>query len=953
MIADDAAAGRAFEGLRSTSTALELVPSAHFAVPSRCTYAITVEKQSGAGWPVTVEITQEEMLPRQIAGVLTLALDELRADVDPRAYGERLGRALFWGGVRDAFIRALAGRVDPLHVLLTLEADELRPLAWEYLCGPLGEGDDFLGLDQRVAYSRFLPSGVTRQFRPLRREGLRALVVVANPAGLADYRLQPFDARAALDAATAALAMPIDVLGNFPAARGPATLDALCEALTQGEYPILHVVAHGQFIATRSESVVYLENAEGHVEPCSQTKLSERLGVLASGLPHFAFFASCESASEASEASAGSLAGHLVAVLGIPAVVAMSRRVSIATAHAFTAAFYRCLLRHGHVDQALVEATAGLRGRPDVLVPALYGRLGAKPLFSIRSESGPDPTRPTGDEPRGDDLLGVVIDARYRVLRQLGRGGMGTVYEVEHVKLGQGRALKFMREEFRNRPGAARRFKQEARTLSTLSHPHVVSVLDMGEYKGRAFYVMELLTGEDLRIRARREGPFTWARARAIALQICEALVAVHANGIVHRDLKPSNCFCMQLPRDADFIKLLDFGVAWAPLPKGDSTPLSRSGEVFGTVTYMAPEQMDGVSAPSVDIYALGVMMYELLTGKLPFAGNDYAVIAEVRKTPPPSPREHRPDIAPEVEAIVLRALAKDPAARFATMQEFAAAIAAIPAESGLVAAAVPQPPQDSTAPLERPPATPPPESPLVTPPPESPPVTPPPESPPVTAPAANRVLVRNGVLRLIAVICVAGFLIVWGYLSESPKDRESIVRGALSLWSIVAEKSKELTKATDRGGALSGTSALPVDDTTGDAGSSHEGPSSGTSVPRVDETTGGDGLTGETDSGGVQPPPPPPPRKELSRESDRRIRSTIQAIDSSSVADCNTTGSPGAAKVQVCVAGKVLKVTTAVKGSGINKVCIQNVVQREMRSVVIDRNEDGCVRIPVEVPQK
>ncbi|WP_366524717.1 serine/threonine-protein kinase [Nannocystis sp.] len=280
-------------------------------------------------------------------------------------------------------------------------------------------------------------------------------------------------------------------------------------------------------------------------------------------------------------------------------------------------------------------------------------------------------------------MLGVVIDARYRVLRQLGHGGMGTVYEVEHVKLGQGRALKFMREELRSRPGAARRFMQEARILSTLSHQHVVSVLDMGEYEGRAYYVMELLAGEDLRIRARREGPFTWARARAIALQICEALVAVHAKGIVHRDLKPSNCFCMQLPRDADFIKLLDFGVAWARLPKGDSTPLSRSGEVFGTVTYMAPEQMDGVSAPSVDIYALGVMMYELLTGKLPFVGTDYAVIAKVLKTLPPSPREHRPDIAPEVEAIVLRALAKDPAARLATMQEFAAAIAAIPAESG------------------------------------------------------------------------------------------------------------------------------------------------------------------------------------------------------------------------------------------------------------------------------
>jgi hypothetical protein len=657
-------------------------------VPGRSTFTITIQAKLGASWPVVVAVAQDNQLSAKVDGTFAPELGELLEESDPRAYGTRLGQALFRGGVRDAFIRALAGGSGPLHVLLTLEAADLRGLQWENLCGPIEGVDGFLGLDQRIAYSRFLTSAVSRRLRPLRRADLRALIVVASPVDLDAFGLQPFDAAAAVAAATATLGMPYDVLGDVPGAKGPASIDAICEHLTRAHYPILHVVAHGRHSVERGESALFLSDSAGQVDMCMQTRLSERLQLLADGVPHLAFFASCESASEPLQASAASLARLLVAEAAIPAVVAMSRRVSIATAHAFTTAFYARLHRHGHVDQAVVEATAGLHSRADILVPALYGRLGARPLFTIEADAPVAvPTAPTTvsdvePEPAPEDpdpladILGAVV-GRYRVLRRLG-SATGTVFAAEHVEHGQQRALKFMREELRARPDGVQRFMQEARVLQMMNHPHIVSVIESGQHNGSAFYVMEMLVGEDLRTRWWREGPFTWPRVRAIALQICDALAAMHAKGIVHRDLKPSNCFCVTDPGHRDFIKLLDFGVARLPRLTGGASSLTRSGALLGTIEYMAPEQISGHSSASGDVYALGVMLYEMLTGRLPFSGTGYAIVAAVLTTTPSSPRLLRSDIAPEVEALVLRAIAKDPAFRFSTIQEFADAIAAI-----------------------------------------------------------------------------------------------------------------------------------------------------------------------------------------------------------------------------------------------------------------------------------
>ncbi len=250
---------------------------------------ITIKTRAGEAWPVEAVLQDRpRTIPAVIAGALALDLDELRATVDPHAYGARLGDALFRGAIRDAFVRALAGG-EPLHLLLSIDAPELRPLLWERLCGPPGSGFGFLALDQRLGYARYIPSPVEREFRELRRGELRALVLVACPEGLPAYGLAPFDVEAAADAARDGLGdVPCDLLGAVEGAIGPATLDALCEALTRRSYPILHVVAHGRARQEPRETLLFLEHDDRSVDVVEKHELVARLGLLARGLPHFA-----------------------------------------------------------------------------------------------------------------------------------------------------------------------------------------------------------------------------------------------------------------------------------------------------------------------------------------------------------------------------------------------------------------------------------------------------------------------------------------------------------------------------------------------------------------------------------------------------------------------------------------------------------------------------------------
>ena len=330
---------------------------------------------------------------------------------------------------------------------------------------------------------------------------------------------------------------------------------------------------------------------------------------------------------------------------------------------------------------------------------------------------------------RALDLTGRVLGARYRLLRQLGQGGMATIYEAEHVEIGKRVAVKVLTQA--GCEDTARRFLQEARAASQLRHEHIIDVTDYGrdEVAGEplAYLVMEQLEGEDLAVTLEQDGPLRWTRVLAIGKQICRALIAAHDQNIVHCDIKPANCFRILRGETADFIKVLDFGVAsFACKRTGRCTPdpvpadsedasgaRRKSGPRLGTPGYMAGELLSGGSYDHrVDIYALGVLMYRLLTNKMPYpaarlyaagdgsgavagnaagnatgnmAGNVAAANGAMSEAPAPFPmRRAIPtlEISPEFEAVVLKALAHEPGQRHASARALLAALEAAEAAS-------------------------------------------------------------------------------------------------------------------------------------------------------------------------------------------------------------------------------------------------------------------------------
>jgi WD40 repeat protein len=359
------------------------------------TFEITLQRQSGNTWPIVVEQSAAGVfLPVRYEGVLQVDLEEFKAQLrtsltSAREYGTLLGQALFRDEIRDAFLQALAKSEDRLHVLLFVEDADLKVLRWERLCAPLAGRWDLLALNQRVPFSLYLPSTTDRPFPPIGRRDLRALVLVANPDGLDGYELAPFDAVATIAGIRAALGeIPSDVLAIGEGAVGPPTLDTLCTRITEGRYTLLHVVGHGKFMPGNGEPLLFLAGADNSVDPVTGTRLLDRLRQLrgARGLPHFAFLSTCESALAEEGNALGGLGQRLVRDLGMPAVLAMTEKVSIATAQALAEQYYRRLREHGELDRALVESCAGLAERPDVTVPVLYSRLGGRPLFSLGTD---------------------------------------------------------------------------------------------------------------------------------------------------------------------------------------------------------------------------------------------------------------------------------------------------------------------------------------------------------------------------------------------------------------------------------------------------------------------------------------------------------------------------------------------------------------------------------------
>ncbi|MBA3328937.1 MAG: Stk1 family PASTA domain-containing Ser/Thr kinase [Solirubrobacterales bacterium] len=264
----------------------------------------------------------------------------------------------------------------------------------------------------------------------------------------------------------------------------------------------------------------------------------------------------------------------------------------------------------------------------------------------------------------------TVVDGRYQVIDRLGSGGMADVFCAQDLQLGRKVALKLLHERFAEDEEFVERFRREASSAAGLQHQHVVSVYDRGDWEGTAYIAMEYIAGSTLKEVIQREGPLDPARAVDLTIQILRAARFAHRRGVIHRDLKPHNVML----DDEGRVKVTDFGIA-----RAGASDMTQTGSIMGTAQYLSPEQAQGhaVNATS-DLYSIGVVLYELLTGQIPFEAESAVSIAVKHVNEPPVPPARlSPAVTPELDAIVLRALAKDPAERFADADEFIAALEA------------------------------------------------------------------------------------------------------------------------------------------------------------------------------------------------------------------------------------------------------------------------------------
>ncbi len=278
-------------------------------------------------------------------------------------------------------------------------------------------------------------------------------------------------------------------------------------------------------------------------------------------------------------------------------------------------------------------------------------------------------------------LIGRRI-GNYEIKAKIGEGGMGTVYLGEHPLIGKRVAIKVLLEELVAKQEVVSRFFNEAKAVNDIGHLNIVDVVDFGKIQGDrgedvVYFIMEFLDGEALSSRIRRAGlPFK--DTLHIISQCCSALAASHAKGIVHRDLKPENIFLVPRGPDKNFVKILDFGIAKLTGEGGTNSHKTRTGLVIGTPTYMSPEQCEGKGLIDhrSDVYSLGIMMYELLTGVVPFPGDGFGEVLVAHLTKEAAkPSTVNPNLPPAIESIVLHAIEKDRNRRFQDMNEFLAAV--------------------------------------------------------------------------------------------------------------------------------------------------------------------------------------------------------------------------------------------------------------------------------------
>jgi len=289
-----------------------------------------------------------------------------------------------------------------------------------------------------------------------------------------------------------------------------------------------------------------------------------------------------------------------------------------------------------------------------------------------------------------ESLVGATLVGRYQLLSRLGTGGMAHVFQARDLNLQRMVAIKLLREDLISDPAFHARFLQEARAAANLSHPNIVTIHDFGVEAHEYFFVMELVSGTDLKTLLRRRRRLAAPEALAILTQACAGVGYAHRAGLIHCDLKPQNILVAPDGRT----KIADFGIARA---LSTIDPLETSEVVWGSPQYFAPEQAaGGPPSPASDVYSLGVILFETLTGRLPFAGEDPSALAEQHlRAPPPSPRSLNPSIPPALDQVLLKVLSKEPAARYRTADQLGRVLSGLipPAEGAALPASFPAAP--------------------------------------------------------------------------------------------------------------------------------------------------------------------------------------------------------------------------------------------------------------------
>jgi serine/threonine protein kinase len=290
-----------------------------------------------------------------------------------------------------------------------------------------------------------------------------------------------------------------------------------------------------------------------------------------------------------------------------------------------------------------------------------------------------------------DPLIGQTLSGRFKILEPLGSGGMGKVYKAVQSPLDRIVALKVLNPKYAGEkdPGFERRFFLEAAMTAKLHHPNTITVHDYGRTDdGMLFIAMEYLEGETLQQLLVKEKFLPWVRALNIAGQICRSLREAHKLGVIHRDLKPANVMVMREDTSSDMVKVLDFGLVKTFLPDATPNPepdITQAGVLLGSPLYMAPESARSEADPRADIYSLGVLLFQVITGKPPFTGKDSIdIIVKHIREKPPRLKALKPDVPDEVEAMVMKCLEKEPVDRYQTMDEMLEALRQVASATGL-----------------------------------------------------------------------------------------------------------------------------------------------------------------------------------------------------------------------------------------------------------------------------